>query len=186
MDWPSEEDESSPRDIPADKEIAMTPIGGRDPVEPGEVPPDPGSTEGSVFTPPYKVGSGPQEVEQELPLEAPKNRREAFLMAKTMLTGGRGRLTPLRAEEILQVADWLLGLDQIEQQPPVYNPALNTASAYEPLRRERPSGLAFLYHHPPCHAVEWRNATEVLGSCMVEGCSMRMARWEVLFKEKNA
>ena len=151
-------------------------------------PQDPGTTPGSVFTPPpYKVGSGTQEAsDPELPLEPPKNRREAFLMAKTMLTGGRGRLTPLRAEEILQVADWLLGLDaQEERELPSVPPSIyGTASAYESVRRNRPSGLAFLYLHPPCWAVEWKDATEVLQSCTVEGCSQRAARWEVLFREK--
>jgi hypothetical protein len=153
-----------------------------------DIPADPGSTEGSVFTPPepYKVGSGGLQAD----LPEPENRREAFLMAKSMIEGSRpsARLTP-NPTDIVMVADWLLGMSseaKPQERPETPNPIWNTASAYEPLRRERPSGLAFLYHHPPCHAVEWRNATESLTSCMVEGCSMRTARWEVLYKEKNA
>ena len=150
---------------------------------------DPGVTPEPNVQIPYKVGSGGQEAEQELPLEPPKNRREAFLMAKTMLQGGRGRLTPVRADEIMSTADWLLGIDAtIEDRPDappnIFNPP--TASAYEPVRRQRASGLAFLYWHPPCHTVSWRDATESLQSCMTEGCSMRNARWEVLYREKGS
>jgi hypothetical protein len=152
---------------------------------------DPGSTADSVLLPantPYRIGSE-SEATEELPLEPPKNRREAFLMAKTMLSGGRGRLTPLRADEIMATADWLLGIDaQIEERPDtppnIFNPP--TASAYEPVRRQRPSGLAFLYLHPPCFTVGWREATEVLQPCMTEGCTSPTTHWLVLYREKNA
>jgi hypothetical protein len=146
---------------------------------------DPGSTSESVLVhpPPYKIGSEP---EPELPLDPPKNRREAFLMAKAMVARSGSRLNPARPDELMAVADWLLGIErEVEQErPDMPPPVVGTASAYEPVRRDRPSGLAFLYMHPPCFAVEWRDASQSLQTCTYANCSDRNSRWVVLFREK--